>query len=220
MSGQEKAPLGVAALSGRVWGAGWLSDGPGPPSWPAGNKGVFLCAWINPLLISLHSYTFCLIFHGTRHFPMRSNSVHSPSIERPEGSFQCWFILRHSVSPLRFNISHTGLPLTSGILVVFYKSSLEDMFIDFRDRAGERERQIETSIGCLLSVPCPGIEPVTFGCTGTMLQPAKPPGQGSGILVLMKHCPVRHLGERAQGHPPSPQGTPVSTADQKWEPSM
>ena len=44
----------------------------------------------------------------------------------------------------------------------FWKSSPEDMCVDFREREGKRERQRET----LTCVPWPGIKPTTRWCTG------------------------------------------------------
>ena len=73
------------------------------------------------------------------------------------------------------------------------------MFIDFRTRGRETERNIdvkETQVSCFLYRPWPGtkpkpkrvpwprIEPSTFWCTG-WLQPTEPPGQGCNGLFLV-----------------------------------
>ena len=49
--------------------------------------------------------------------------------------------------------------------VLFFVILTQGLFADLR--GGEwRERQRETSIGCLLYAPLPGFEPTTFWCTG------------------------------------------------------
>ena len=73
------------------------------------------------------------------------------------------------------------------------------MFIDFREESGEggeREREKETSIGCLSYAPAMGIKPATLGmcldwggyqtCSllmcGVMLQSTKPPGHAKAFF--------------------------------------
>ena len=60
------------------------------------------------------------------------------------------------------------------------------MFIDLR----ERERERETSIGCLPHVPQPRIEPTTFWCTGQCSNQLSHP---QGLMVsLLKQLGLLH----------------------------
>ena len=80
------------------------------------------------------------------------------------------------------------------------------MFIDFREkgRARERERERdwerETSIGYLLCVPRPGIEPTNFLMYGMMFQSTEPPHQGSKRLLKNCSCLVLITLSTKVGH--------------------
>ena len=82
------------------------------------------------------------------------------------------------------------------------------MFIAFREKGRERDRERETSIGCLLYEPWPGIEPATQVCALTgnethhlwlyrvTLQPTEPPSQNGSIrfyVVFLSHSSYSFL---------------------------
>ena len=66
------------------------------------------------------------------------------------------------------------------------------MFIDFRERKGERERERErereTLMGCLPYMPGMGVEPATS------LQPTEPPGQGHLVLLICISLRINYTG--------------------------
>lgn len=81
-----------------------------------GNDEGSLRALSQPLLLSLHFDTFCLIFNGTPCFPTRNGSIHSPSVECHKGSSE-YFVCSgtHCLLP-HFNTSETGMrPRLHGI---------------------------------------------------------------------------------------------------------
>ena len=121
--------------------------------------------------------------------------------------FPIHWLLRLCVLSARTQDGHLLLEMGP----IIFLPSPEDMFIDFREREREGEREEEkhgcereTSISCLLYVPQLVMEPATLACalTGnqthscsvyrTTLQPSEPhrPGQNGPyfILILAERC--------------------------------